>query len=169
MDLVKSPPNLIAWSIILLTSIAVPILELFGRTIYRWTQAVILLSVLALWILWHFLLRPRISSPRQRWFEPIDFGQPKEQTLRDAAEGILSTHRAEASYVHAAPQDPQLPDILKKLTHPGLARIGGKPGCGKSLLAYQAAYNLQEHYGYSAYSLNIEKLRDITPEKFASL
>ncbi len=83
-------------------------------------------------------------DPEYDCWEKIDFSNQK-----DISEAIAG-YRLQPCHVCACPRLTQVEEIKKKLDIVDYVIIEGEPGCGKSISAYQAAYDLSSE-GYIVY------------------
>ncbi|GAA5522203.1 hypothetical protein LQ318_10645 [Aliifodinibius salicampi] len=79
-----------------------------------------------------------------KFFDEVNFKSPGDEiAIKDTVKGILNSEKAQPQFVHVAP----IPDEFKKgkinLATNGYCQIIGKPGEGKSLLAYHLAYRFR--------------------------
>ena len=129
--------------------------------VLEWMWLLIVLFVILILIGTVLLyLYNKASVPEFPYFELVDFRTPDETTIREAVRSILGSQKAEPFHIHAAPKFKEISDICSRLEKIGFAKISGRPGEGKSMLAYQAAYSLQEEEHYSIYSLKTSDLED---------
>jgi hypothetical protein len=92
-------------------------------------------------------------TPKVEYFERIDYGIPDEDTIHKAVRGILNTEKAAPFYVHVTPSFKEIETVYSRLTDNGFAMITGRPGEGKSMLAFQSAYRFQNESYYSVFML----------------
>jgi hypothetical protein len=115
------------------------------------------------------------NKPNRNYFEIIDFKKPQDHIIKNAVEGILNSEKTLPHFVHAAPVNDEIDQLYKKLDTDGFVWENGKPGDGKSMLAYNAIYRFRKKIGlsfdittfplfklkYKAYAL---KLKNISEE-----
>ncbi len=102
----------------------------------------------------------KVSAPELNYFERIDFRIPDENTIREAVDGILNCKKVEPFYVHVAPKFNEVSAICSRSKETGFTMVSGRPGEGKSMIAYQAAHSQKEQELYFIYSLNTGEIED---------
>ena len=141
-------------TITIVTAILAPLLAVFSLVFISWVLAIVWVSFLIA----TFFIRRRLSQSETEYFEPVAFGEPNEETILRAVDGILNTQRVAPYYVHVAPQPDEVKSICSKLRDHGFAKLLGASGSGKSMAAYEAAFLLQSEEKYQVYRLNVEEL-----------
>ncbi|MCX6250660.1 MAG: AAA family ATPase [Bacteroidetes bacterium] len=101
-----------------------------------------------------------VSSPRRRHFIEIQFGNPDQNTMEEAIEGIINADKAQPEFIHVAPISFEaLNDSCDIISETPNARtfiyITGGPGEGKSMYAYHLSYQLHKIKQYKVYQLTL--------------
>jgi hypothetical protein len=125
------------------------------------------LSILAAVWLWG---RRWVSVPPVSYFEPIYFGDTARRAtgsvlqistplVAHAAQGLANFEKARPEFVHAAPRNEEVDEVIGKLKQGEVAILYGGPGEGKSMTAYLAAYDLSSNDKRSPYLLRVDRLK----------
>ncbi len=125
---------------------------LCGNTIT--VQAICLLASILL-ILGIIELISASLKQNRKYFELVDFEKPTGEVRREALEGILNSEKAKPSFVHVAPISEEVESSFKKLDKEGFLWISGRPGEGKTMLAYHVLYKFFKQ-GYKIYELKTD-------------
>ena len=97
-----------------------------------------------------------IKKPNKKYFELIDFERPTDKVIKKAAEGILNSEKTQPYFVHVAPINDEVEQLYQKLYEKGFVWENGKPGDGKTMLAYHALYRYRKRIGFSyRYSIRL--------------
>lgn len=113
-----------------------------------------------------FLFKTRFFEKlktKEYFLTGFDFRNPKEEnTIADAIEGIFSFSKSQPYFIHVTPPNEEIKEIFSAFEERGsnFIHIHGKPGEGKSMLAYHAIYKLQNGSLSYNYYLNIDALAD---------
>ncbi|MGZ3952869.1 MAG: hypothetical protein ACXVBZ_15820 [Flavisolibacter sp.] len=96
------------------------------------------------------------------FFTGFDFRQPDDDnTIAAAIEGIFSFSKSQPYFIHVTSPNEEINQIFNAFGEGGsnFIHIHGKPGEGKSMLAYHAIYRMEKEGSLSCnYSLNIDAL-----------
>ena len=110
-------------------------------------------------VLFYIYLRSVVTS-EINYFKPVNFGKPDKDAILKAIDGILNTEKVEPFYVHAAPRSKEVDTVYFRSKEIGFAIISGRPGEGKSMAAYHAAYKFQDKDRYRVYELKVGELEN---------
>ena len=102
-------------------------------------------------------------KPKEFFSAGLDFRQPDDETLAAAIEGIFNFSKSQPYFIHVTPPNEEIKEIFKAFAEDGgnFIHIHGKPGEGKSLLAYHAIYRMEQGdqiYITRNYSLKLDAL-----------
>jgi len=131
----------------------------------------IIIAILSYLVSEFYLL---INSPNSKYFGLIDFEKPTDDVIKKAVEGILNSEKTKPYFVHAAPINDEIVQFYEKLDNDCFVWENGKPGVGKSMLAYHALYRFRKTVGftyryipvklfklkYKVYQLDLTKITD---------
>ena len=96
------------------------------------------------------------NKPNKKYFELIDFERPTDKIIKKAVEGILNSEKTQPYFVHVAPISDEVEQLYQKLYEKGFVWENGKPGDGKTMLAYHALYRYRKRIGFSyRYSIRL--------------
>jgi len=115
-----------------------------------------------------------LYKPNKKYFNLINFEKPTDDVIKKALEGILNSEKTKPYFVHVAPINDEIEQLYKTLDKKGFVWVNGKPGDGKTLLAYHALYKYRKRIGvpfrfiplmffylkYKIYSLAINRITD---------
>ncbi len=96
-----------------------------------------------------------LKKPDKHYFEPLKFGKPSKENLRKGVDGILNSEKSQPWFVHVAPVSVEIDKIYRALYEKRFVWENGKPGDGKTLLAYHAIFRYRRRLGFS-YRLSIK-------------
>ncbi|MBI3139109.1 MAG: hypothetical protein HYZ15_11025, partial [Sphingobacteriales bacterium] len=103
------------------------------------------------------------NKPDAKYFQLVDFEKPTHKTIKKAVEGILNSEKTKPYFIHAAPINDEIEQFYEKLDNDSFVWENGKPGDGKSMLAYQALYRYRKivsfTYGFISIKLFKRKYR----------
>ena len=116
----------------------------------------------------------RINKPNRKYFALINFNKPTNDIIKKATKGILNSEKTEPFFVHVAPMNDEIEQLNNLLAKNGFAWLNGKPGDGKTMLAYHTMFTHIEkvklYFGarylilferkWKCYNLLINKLKD---------
>jgi hypothetical protein len=116
------------------------------------------------------------TKPNKRYFELVNFDNPTDEVIERAAEGILNSEKTKPYFVHAAPINDEIEELYNRLNTKGFIWVNGRPGAGKSMLAYHALYRYREPIfknllflknlrwpRYNIYKLELNRIKEDTP------
>lgn len=120
-----------------------------------------------------------LTSPDEKYFKYVDFKKPHDEVIRRATEGILNSEKSQPEFVHVAPVNIEIGIFSKLLDANDFVWENGKPGEGKTMLAYHALYRQRYPVGftyrgyfvtltkrrYKVYKLNMDRVGDKTEIK----
>ncbi len=113
-----------------------------------------------------YFFRTRLfeKSKTKEYFNPeFDFRNPEDDvTITDAVDGIFSFSKSQPYFIHVTPSNEEIKQIINAFAEGGnnFIHIHGKPGEGKSMLAYHAMYQLKKNSLCYQYALKIDALVD---------
>lgn len=106
----------------------------------------------------------------RKYFNRVDFKEPTANVIIKALNGILETEKTEPYFVHVAPVPDEIELIYQKLDTEGFVWENGRPGEGKSMLAYHSLYRYKKPYKIfgktlfrrkcKIYALDLAKIND---------
>jgi sulfur carrier protein ThiS len=104
-----------------------------------------------------------INKPTSKeYFELIDFEKPTDTVIKKATEGILYSEKTQPCFVHVAPVNDEIELFNEMLYEDGFIWENGKPGEGKTMLAYHALHGYRKRIGFSyKYSIKLPFLKYI--------
>lgn len=137
-------------------------------TLLFWLTFLVIIIFIS-WLLLPIYQNFRAAEPK--YFQEIDFKKPDNDTKAKAIEGILNMESVQPFYVHVAPSSNEITDVCSRLKETRYVTIYGRPGEGKSMLAYHSAYRIREENiytacpflfreRYSSYRMKVELLED---------
>ncbi len=127
----------------------------------------LLFFVLIIWMYWPELMG---KEKKTEFFnDQFEFRDKGDETIAAAIEGIFSFSKSRPYYIHVTPPNDEISEILREIESKGFIHIHGKPGEGKSMLAFQIVYRLLQSERYFCYSLNLNKLSEKNSEVIPEL
>ncbi len=90
-----------------------------------------------------------LNKPSTRYFDSVDFKQPTDEVIKDAATRILNSEKTLPHFVHVAPINLEIDQFYRELYEKDFVWENGKPGDGKTMLAYHALYRYRARIGFS--------------------
>ena len=97
----------------------------------------------------------------------FDFRQPDNETIENAINGIFSFTKSQPYFIHVTSPNEEIKEIFNAFVENGnnFIHIHGKPGEGKSMLAFHAIYQIERNYIIRdiitcTYSLKLDILAD---------
>jgi hypothetical protein len=117
--------------------------------------------IIASFSLFFYKLYLRYNKPSKKYFELTDFEKPTDAVLKKATEGILNSEKAKPFFVHVAPINDEIVQFNQALDQKGFVWVNGKPGDGKTMLAYHALYRYRKSikFTYGVFSILLLKLK----------
>ena len=85
----------------------------------------------------------------KKYFYPVDFKHPTNEVIKDAVTRILNSEKTQPHFVHVAPVNVEVDQFYRELYEKDFVWENGKPGDGKTMLAYHALYRYRPRIGFS--------------------
>ena len=142
------------------------IVDLFVKMLFvNISNNILIIGYLAVIVLTIYLFRTHLFEklkPKEFFSAGFDFRQPDDETIAAAIEGIFSFSKSQPYFIHVTPPNEEIKEIFNALGEGGnnFIHIHGKPGEGKSMLAYHAIYQRERKGSTKCYSLKVDTLID---------